>query len=127
MKRNEGLQVKGKQLTMQWSKYNRREDQKTLKQKSNPRKETISKVWRPATRDNRFYEEFLSTSILPVEVRVPIDVKLEKGLHNAYICHFLEGKTMQTIKRVLEAKGVANLIMSRFDTLSCIISKVKGL
>lgn len=83
-------------------------------------------MWRPVTRDERSYKDILSTSTKPIEVNVPIDVGLENGLQRGYICYFQEGKSMKTTERELEAKGVDNIAMSRFNTLSCIMSKVQG-
>lgn len=111
-----------KKIVVQWSKYERKEVQKSQNSRSLATVHNTNKVLRPTVRDERTYREALTTSKIP-EVIVPTDVELEKGLQHAYIGYFKEDWDLQKTKRELETKGIDSLAMCRFDSLSCVITK----
>lgn len=62
-----------------------------------------------------------------VEVEVPTDNELEKGLKKSFIGYFKEGHSYRSTMHEVESKAIQGLATSRFDSISCIITKIDGL
>lgn len=60
------------------------------------------------------------------EIEVPTDRNLEVELQKSVVCYF-DGVNIKATKKLLEEKGLANMAISRFDSIVCMVSKVEGL
>lgn len=88
-----------------------------------PKSNEPRKVWRPANINGRSYKEVINPN-LEVVMDVLIDKNLEKRLKNAYVCYLKDGVFVRRVAENIGEKEWTELVISRFDSFACIISKV---
>lgn len=124
IKRNNGLELKGKKIRVQWAKYARNTNRHATHTNSFQKQEVVppQKQWRPAHRDHRTYSEVVKKKEI---IEVGTDKEIEEWFGNALICYYKDGLNLKTAKEMLQYKGLGELVISSFDSFLCIISRVE--
>lgn len=60
------------------------------------------------------------------EIEIPTHDNQIEWLKNAFICYLKENKTLAHITLEMEELKIEGLGMSIFDSISCVVSKLKG-
>lgn len=117
---NNGLDVKGHKMIVQWSRYGRNHapvEKRTEKQHS---RILHTKTWIPARRDNRSYKEVVEKGpTISLETVNENDAWLEEAL----ICYPNMEMNVQEFKEKARREGITGLKVSKFDCSSFIVSK----
>lgn len=58
-------------------------------------------------------------------IEVNTDIELETWFGNALVCYYKEGSSLEKVVSLLRAKNIGDLVTSRFDSFSCLISRFK--
>lgn len=122
--------IKGRRLIVTQEKYKpaapSKEVEKMNRRPEDPRRKSKSqgkKVWKPSNRDGRSYKQVVEETLTET-IEVQTNNEYEKDLQKAYVCYYKDNMDFRRAMEDLEQLECERLAASKFDYISCIVSKV---
>lgn len=126
--RNNDLLIKGSNIKVSWGKYSKglmsRTSNDSITSSNIRTKVHKRREWKPVFRDGRSYKEV--TNKKPA-IQVHSDLDLVSWLKKSMVCYYKESYELKEGMKEMMNHGFGDLILSKFDSKTCVISKRIGI